>query len=41
LKANHEVPHFALHDSLELPDEVQFKIFRGNAIRLLKLDKTT
>ena len=29
--------HFALFDSLELPDEVQAKIFRGNAIRLLKL----
>jgi predicted TIM-barrel fold metal-dependent hydrolase len=38
LMADQEVPHFALFDALELPEEVQGKIFRGNAIRLLKLD---
>jgi predicted TIM-barrel fold metal-dependent hydrolase len=38
LMADQEVPHFALFESLELPDEVQAKIFRGNAIRLLKLE---
>lgn len=38
LMVDQEVPHFALHDSLSLPDDVQYKIFRGNAIRLLKLD---
>lgn len=41
LMANHEVPHFDLHDSLKLPDDVQFKVFRGNAIRLLKLNDAT
>jgi predicted TIM-barrel fold metal-dependent hydrolase len=38
LMADQEVPHFALFESLELPAEVQAKIFRGNAIRLLKLE---
>jgi predicted TIM-barrel fold metal-dependent hydrolase len=38
LMADQEVPHFALFESLELPDAVQAKIFRGNAIRLLKLE---
>jgi predicted TIM-barrel fold metal-dependent hydrolase len=38
LMADQEVPHFALFEGLELPDEVQAKIFRGNAIRLLKLE---
>jgi predicted TIM-barrel fold metal-dependent hydrolase len=33
------VPHFKLWDSLKLPEDVQAKIFRNNAIRLLKLDK--
>lgn len=37
LMADQEIPHFVLFDSLELPDEVQAKVFRGNAIRLLKL----
>jgi predicted TIM-barrel fold metal-dependent hydrolase len=39
LMADQEVPHFDLLDSLELPDDVQAKIFRGNAIRLLKLSE--
>ncbi len=40
LMADQEVPHFDLFDSLKLPDEVQAKIFRGNAIRLLKLESS-
>lgn len=31
------IPQFALLDSLNLPEEVQYKIYRGNAIKLLKL----
>lgn len=38
LMPDQEIPHFALYDSLDLPDDVQQKLFRGNAIRLLKLD---
>jgi predicted TIM-barrel fold metal-dependent hydrolase len=37
LVADQEVPHFSLFESLDLPAEVQTKVFRGNAIRLLKL----
>jgi predicted TIM-barrel fold metal-dependent hydrolase len=37
--ADQEVPHFELFDTLELPDEVQAKIYRRNAIRVLKLDE--
>ena len=37
LMADQEVPHFDLFDSLNLPEDVQQKIYRGNAIRLLKL----
>jgi uncharacterized protein len=36
LQADQEVPQFDLLDSLNLPDAVQAKIYRGNAIRLLK-----
>ena len=36
--ADQEVPQFELLDSMKLPDEVQRKIYRGNALRLLKLD---
>jgi predicted TIM-barrel fold metal-dependent hydrolase len=39
LMADQEVPHFKLWDSLKLPEDVQAKIFRNNAIGLLKLDK--
>src|SRR4029077_1259503 len=38
LMADHDVPQFALLDALALPDAVQAKIYRGNAIRLLKLE---
>jgi predicted TIM-barrel fold metal-dependent hydrolase len=38
LAAGQEVPHFTLFDSLDLPAEVQNKVFRGNAVRLLKLE---
>ena len=37
LMPGQDIPHFALHDSLNLPDDVQYKVFRGNAIKLLKL----
>jgi predicted TIM-barrel fold metal-dependent hydrolase len=37
LMPDQEIPHFALYDALGLPDEVQKKIFRGNALRILKL----
>jgi predicted TIM-barrel fold metal-dependent hydrolase len=39
LMADQEVPHFKLYDSLKLPEKIEAKIFRDNAIRLLKLDK--
>lgn len=32
------IPQFELLASLNLPDDVRYKIYRGNAIRLLKLD---
>ncbi len=35
--ADQEVPQFDLYESLDLPEDVQYKIFRGNAIRILKL----
>jgi predicted TIM-barrel fold metal-dependent hydrolase len=39
LMADQEVPQFELLDSMRLPDEVQQKIYRGNAIRILRLEK--
>ena len=39
LMPDQQIPQFALYDSLDLPDEAQQKIYRGNAIRLLKLDQ--
>jgi predicted TIM-barrel fold metal-dependent hydrolase len=39
LMADQEVPHFSLFESLDLPAEVQNKVFRGNAVRLLKLEE--
>ena len=38
LMSGQEVPQFELLDSFNLPDDVQRKIFRGNALNLLKLD---
>ncbi len=38
LMPEQRIPQFELLDSLKLPEEVQYKIFRGNAIKLLKLD---
>lgn len=32
------IPQFELLEGLNLPDEVRYKIYRGNAIRLLKLE---
>lgn len=32
------IPQFELLESLDLPDEVRYKIYRGNAIKLLKLE---
>lgn len=37
LMADHKVPQFELLDSLDLPEDVQYKVYRGNAIRILKL----
>lgn len=37
LMAEQKIPQFVLLDSLKLPEEVQYKVFRGNAIKLLKL----
>ena len=37
--ADQEIPHFELYDSLNLPEDVQYKIYRGNALRILKLPK--
>lgn len=37
LMPDQPIPQFALLDSLNLPEEVQYKIYRGNAIKLLKL----
>lgn len=34
--ADQGVPQFGLIDSLNLPEAVQAKIYRGNAIRLLR-----
>src|SRR5262245_2848076 len=38
LMADHKVPQFDLLHSLNLPEDVQYKIYRGNAIRVLKLN---
>jgi hypothetical protein len=37
LMADQQIPHFEWFDSLSLPEDVQYKIYRGNAIRLLRL----
>lgn len=39
LMAGQKVPQFELLDSMNLPDDVQEKIYRGNARRVLKLEK--
>jgi predicted TIM-barrel fold metal-dependent hydrolase len=38
LMSGQQIPQFELFDLLNLPEEVQYKIYRGNAIRLLKLE---
>lgn len=38
LMPEQKIPQFELLESLKLPEEVQYKIYRGNAIKLLKLD---
>lgn len=38
LSKDQTVPHFEMFASLDLPEDVQYKVFRGNAIRLLNLD---
>ena len=38
LMVGQTVPQFELLASMNLPDEVQYKIYRGNAIKLLKLE---
>ncbi|MGE0756353.1 MAG: amidohydrolase family protein [Pirellulaceae bacterium] len=37
LMPDQAIPQFALLESLRLPDDVRFKIYRGNALRLLGL----
>lgn len=37
LMAGQTVPQFELLDGLKLPDDVQYKVYRGNALRILKL----
>lgn len=37
LMPNQQIPQFELLKSLNLPPDVQYKIYRGNAIKLLKL----
>ncbi|WP_397569501.1 amidohydrolase family protein [Schlesneria sp. T3-172] len=39
LMPNQKIPQFELLDSLNLPEDVQYKIYRGNAIKLLKLEE--
>lgn len=39
LMANQEIPQFDLFASLKLPADIEAKIFRTNALRLLKLEK--
>ena len=38
LRPGQEVPQFALLEGLGLPDDVEEKIYRANAARLLDLD---
>jgi predicted TIM-barrel fold metal-dependent hydrolase len=40
LMPGQKIPQFELLESLNLPDEVRHKIYRANAIRLLKLNTT-
>lgn len=37
LMPNQNIPQFKLFESLNLPEQVQYKVYRGNAIKLLKL----
>jgi predicted TIM-barrel fold metal-dependent hydrolase len=38
LMSRQEIPQFELYDKMDLPEDVQYKIYRGNAIRLLRLE---
>jgi uncharacterized protein len=38
LMPGQKIPQFELLDSMNLPEEVQYRIFRGNAIKVLQLD---
>ncbi len=38
LMPDQEIPQFALYDSMQLPADIEAKIFRENAIRILKLE---
>jgi uncharacterized protein len=38
LAPGQEIPQFEILGAMNLPDEVQYKIHRGNAMRLLKLE---
>ena len=37
LRPGQQIPQFEILAAMNLPDEVQYKIHRGNALRLLKL----
>lgn len=37
LMPDQKIPQFDLLDSLRLPEDVQYKVYRGNAIKILKL----
>lgn len=39
LMNDQKIPHYELFDSLDLPDEVQKKIYRENALKLLKVNE--
>ncbi len=38
LMPNQDIPHFKLFESLDLPRDVRYKVYRGNAIKVLKLE---
>lgn len=40
LAPGQEIPQFEILRAMNLPDDVQYKVYRGNAIRILELDVT-
>ena len=37
LMPDQDIPHFKLFESLDLPQDVRYKVYHGNAIKVLKL----